>query len=112
MGSMTANTISMTTAPMVTINSGSILLDHDIASMKKPAVSPQRVGVSNHQLANASVRSEGVVNAQSGASLFKLACVSQFHFAVLCVQHSAFAEGIVHAKLIAFMAFVTSDGVC
>jgi hypothetical protein len=59
----------------------------------------------------ASVRSERVVNAQSGTSLFKLACIFQFHFAVLCVQHSAFAEGIVHAKLIAFMAFVASGGI-
>jgi hypothetical protein len=55
MGNMTASTISITTAPMVTINKGSILLAHDTASMKKPAVSPQRVEVSNNQLAKASV---------------------------------------------------------
>jgi hypothetical protein len=55
MGNMTASTISITTALMVTSSRGSILFAHDTASMKKPAVSPQRVEVSNNQLAKASV---------------------------------------------------------
>jgi len=54
LGNTTANPVSITTAAMVTTSSGCILLAYDTASMKKPAVSPQRVGGTNHQLAMAS----------------------------------------------------------
>lgn len=65
------------------------------------------------QQANTCGRSERVVNANRGTGLLKLLICAktafQFHLAVLCVKNSAFAEGIVHTHLKAFVVFVGRD---